>query len=373
MRVSSTASTSPRAALGWVIGRCRARRRTARRGRRAPGVRRQRRGAPGSPMSGVNTVRSMGSSTCSIPPSQTSCWSTDTLSSTTTRRNAGSRQASRKADRPARTAAHGSAFGEGGGHDARHRVGLYRLVDGSEQGVLAAEVVVEGSSSHARPLDDVLDRGRRVAPFGEPLAGDGDQEVTGLLRLPGPQRLDIHAPSLQTDTRSVTDSRSVTDERSVRRRVMIQAPDARGARLPVAVHESRPWRIRELTPDFTVEDVWALPVGGGAEDFPTLLALMAGLDPAELGRPVRLVPCGGARSARSLVGPRADLDLGRARWSRPGQPTADPGTNETSLIDRLPDDLRGYRRIGFRRTPFCPSIAPTSSSPRNCRTGRCTA
>jgi hypothetical protein len=34
-----------------------------------------------------------GSSTCSIPPSQTSRWSTDTLSRTTTRRKLGSRQA----------------------------------------------------------------------------------------------------------------------------------------------------------------------------------------------------------------------------------------------------------------------------------------
>jgi hypothetical protein len=32
-----------------------------------------------------------------------------------------------------------------------------------------------------------------------------------------------------------------------------------------------PWRIREIAPDFTVEDVWALPVYGGAGDFPALL------------------------------------------------------------------------------------------------------
>jgi Protein of unknown function (DUF2867) len=50
-------------------------------------------------------------------------------------------------------------------------------------------------------------------------------------------------------------------------------------RLPNAAHESRPWRIREIAPDFTVEDVWALPVHGGAEDFQTLLEIMtSGLD-----------------------------------------------------------------------------------------------
>ncbi len=33
-------------------------------------------------------------------------------------------------------------------------------------------------------------------------------------------------------------------------------------RLPNATHETHPWRIREIAPDFTVEDVWALPVYG---------------------------------------------------------------------------------------------------------------
>src|ERR1700730_4913110 len=51
-------------------------------------------------------------------------------------------------------------------------------------------------------------------------------------------------------------------------------------RLPNAAHESRPWRIREIAPDFTVEDVWALPVYGRAEDFQTLLEIMASGDPA---------------------------------------------------------------------------------------------
>ena len=51
-------------------------------------------------------------------------------------------------------------------------------------------------------------------------------------------------------------------------------------RLPSAAHESRPWRIREIVPDFTLEDVWALPVDGGAEDFQTLLEIMTSGDPA---------------------------------------------------------------------------------------------
>jgi hypothetical protein len=54
-------------------------------------------------------------------------------------------------------------------------------------------------------------------------------------------------------------------------------------RLPNAAHESRPRRIREIAPDFTVEDVWVLPARGGAEDFQALLELMVSLDPANSG------------------------------------------------------------------------------------------
>ena len=53
-------------------------------------------------------------------------------------------------------------------------------------------------------------------------------------------------------------------------------------RLPNAAHESRPWGIREIAPDFTLEDVWALPVRGGPEEFQTLLELMVSFDPANV-------------------------------------------------------------------------------------------
>jgi hypothetical protein len=42
-------------------------------------------------------------------------------------------------------------------------------------------------------------------------------------------------------------------------------------RLPDSAHTSRPWRIHELTADFRVEDVWALPTPGGPDDFPDLV------------------------------------------------------------------------------------------------------
>jgi hypothetical protein len=51
-------------------------------------------------------------------------------------------------------------------------------------------------------------------------------------------------------------------------------------RLANAVHTSRAWRIHELTRNFRLEDVWALPTPGGADDFPRLVALMAAGDPS---------------------------------------------------------------------------------------------
>ena len=126
-------------------------------------------------------------------------------------------------------------------------------------------------------------------------------------------------------------------------------------RLPNAAHESRPWRIREIAPDFKVEDVWALPVHGGAEDFQTLLELMVSLDPANSeSLPTRIL-----WRARDRLG--AWFDLGRV--SVPidhGQADAGgqlpiPGTTETSLIDRLPEDLSNTAAdLIFDSTPFAP-------------------
>ena len=52
-------------------------------------------------------------------------------------------------------------------------------------------------------------------------------------------------------------------------------------RLPNAAHESLSWRIREITPDFILEDVWALPVYGGVEDFQTLIEIALSSDPTQ--------------------------------------------------------------------------------------------
>lgn len=109
-------------------------------------------------------------------------------------------------------------------------------------------------------------------------------------------------------------------------------------RLPNAAHDAHPWRIREIAPDFTVEDVWALPAHGGPEDFPALLEVMASLDPAHAGSlPTRVLWC-----VRDRVGAWLALDR-RSAPADSGGGADDlpiPGTTETSLTDRLPPDLR---------------------------------
>src|SRR5277367_5945249 len=42
-------------------------------------------------------------------------------------------------------------------------------------------------------------------------------------------------------------------------------------RLSNSAHEAHAWRIREIAPDFRLEDAWVLPVRGGLEDFASLL------------------------------------------------------------------------------------------------------
>jgi hypothetical protein len=126
-------------------------------------------------------------------------------------------------------------------------------------------------------------------------------------------------------------------------------------RVPTAAHQAGPWRIREIAPDFTVEDVWALPAHGGADDFQALIELMVSLDPAN----------GGSLPTRALWCTRDHLGrwFGLGQISVPSDGYRDaavgklpiPGTNEISLVDRLPDDLRNTAAdVDFGSTPFEP-------------------
>jgi Protein of unknown function (DUF2867) len=123
-------------------------------------------------------------------------------------------------------------------------------------------------------------------------------------------------------------------------------------KLPNAEHERRPWRIHDLVPDFTLEDVWALPVQGGPGDFQALLDLAGSFDPSQAeSRPTRFL-----WNLRDRLG--AWLDLGEISGPVDGEDAGMlpiPGTSETSLRDRLPPDLRGTASdLTFGSLPFVP-------------------
>jgi Protein of unknown function (DUF2867) len=109
--------------------------------------------------------------------------------------------------------------------------------------------------------------------------------------------------------------------------------------LPHGAHTSRPWRIHELTRDFRLEDVWALPTPGGPDDFPRLVRLMASGDPSQ----------GSSRAARALWAIRWKVGelLG---WDGPD---AGLDSRVPTLRDRLPADLRDAPSgPDFRTLPF---------------------
>jgi hypothetical protein len=97
-------------------------------------------------------------------------------------------------------------------------------------------------------------------------------------------------------------------------------------KLPKTAHTSRSWRIHELTGDFRLEDVWALPTPGGPDDFPRLVHQFAWADPSQS------LP-GAARTLWALRFKLGEL-LG---WDRA---ETGVGSRVPTLRDRLPADLR---------------------------------
>jgi hypothetical protein len=112
-------------------------------------------------------------------------------------------------------------------------------------------------------------------------------------------------------------------------------------RLPDTAHTSRPWRIHEFTPEFRLEDVWALPTQGGPDDFPRLVRLIASGNASRDSK--------GAARALWVIRLKLGQILG---WDAPD---ASRGPDRPSLRGRLPADLRDLPRgLDFRALPFTP-------------------
>ena len=131
-------------------------------------------------------------------------------------------------------------------------------------------------------------------------------------------------------------------------------------RLNDSAHLAHPWRIHALTPDFALEDVWALDTPGGPDDFPKLVELVAAGDPAEGSSKV----VGALFALRWKLGELLGWDderdgLGaRVATLR----SACPRTCATGRPGRARTRCRSSR-----------STSPTTSSPPRSPTGRCTA
>ncbi len=109
-------------------------------------------------------------------------------------------------------------------------------------------------------------------------------------------------------------------------------------RLPDNAHTERPWRIHELTRDFRLEDVWALPTPGGPGDFPRLVELGTSLDPER----------GSSAAVRALFALRWKL----GEWLGWDDDETGLGSRVPTLRDRLPQDLRGTDAPENASLPF---------------------
>ncbi|HEY2216348.1 MAG TPA: DUF2867 domain-containing protein [Solirubrobacteraceae bacterium] len=107
-------------------------------------------------------------------------------------------------------------------------------------------------------------------------------------------------------------------------------PEFHGERLPKHEHERHPWVIAEIAPDFRLLDAWALPVQGGAEDFPALLELMNRMDPTSSDS---------SWPTRALFSLRHHMGSWFG-WDDPKRKLSIPGCTETSLSARVPEQLR---------------------------------
>jgi hypothetical protein len=100
-------------------------------------------------------------------------------------------------------------------------------------------------------------------------------------------------------------------------------------KLPNSAHESKPWVIGKIASDFRLLDVWELPAEGARDDLLRFLEVMAALDPA------------GGDSVISRVLFWVRFRLGELFGWDKDEVRSIPDCSETSLVERLPAELRG--------------------------------
>lgn len=121
---------------------------------------------------------------------------------------------------------------------------------------------------------------------------------------------------------------------------MLDQRDVPGGRLPNAVYANAAWRIREITPDFLLEDVWELPGEGRPEDFGMLVEFLCRMDPeANATGPSKVL-----WALRWKLGAVLGWDDDEAGLD----------TRVMSVRDRLPEDLRETDPPAFATLPFTP-------------------
>ncbi|GAA2669142.1 MULTISPECIES: DUF2867 domain-containing protein [Actinosynnema] len=109
-----------------------------------------------------------------------------------------------------------------------------------------------------------------------------------------------------------------------------------GARLPDNAYSAMPWRIREVTDDFHVHDVWRVSTpGAGPDDFPAMHAAMR--------------RTGGVEKQKGLV-----KLLFTIRWKLGALLRLDDRPAGASLATRLPAALTATTTPQHAQPPFTP-------------------
>ena len=109
--------------------------------------------------------------------------------------------------------------------------------------------------------------------------------------------------------------------------------------LPSGAFSGQSWRIQQITEDFDLEDVWALPVQGGPDDFPRFVEAMMSGEERDFPATYRFLFAVRWALGRMLGTEQDEYGLGR---------------RVASLGDRLPDDLRDHPAPEREASPFHP-------------------